>query len=150
MAEGLTFTIQNQAASAVGNGGGGLGSQGIASSASIKFDIWSDNGEGSDSTGLYIDGAVPQNVGSLDMTGSGIVLNNTHVYNAIVSYDGSNLELIVTDTTDPTKRDSHTWTGINLPSLVGGTSAWVGFTEPRAASRQPRTSRPGPGTSPSP
>ena len=62
------------------------------------------------------------------MTGSGVVLNNTHVYNAIVSYDGSNLELIVTDTTDPTKRYSHTWTGINLPSIVGGTSAWVGFT----------------------
>ena len=51
MSEGLTFTIQNQAAIAPGNGGGGLGSQGIASSASIKFDIWSNNGEGTDSTG---------------------------------------------------------------------------------------------------
>ena len=64
-ADGFTFTIQGQGPTALGPGGGGLGygpdspgnGVGIANSVAIKFDLYSNAGEGSDSTGLFTDGA---------------------------------------------------------------------------------------------
>ena len=69
-ADGFTFTLQNAAPNALGAVGGGLGYQGIGSSVAIKFDLYSNSGEGVDSTGFFIDGASPT-VPSLDMTAAG-------------------------------------------------------------------------------
>jgi hypothetical protein len=74
-ADGFTFTIQNAALTAIGGNGGSLGygvnpnsgsTGGIAKSVGIKFDIYSNSGEGSDLTGFYVNGASPT-VPSVDM-----------------------------------------------------------------------------------
>jgi hypothetical protein len=67
VADGFTFTIQNAGLTALGPDGGGLGygpsvvggGAGIATSVAVKFDLFNNNGEGNNSTGLYVDGASP-------------------------------------------------------------------------------------------
>jgi hypothetical protein len=49
---GFVFAIENTAPTAVGSGAAGLGYAGIKSSVGLKFDVFSDAGEGNDSTGL--------------------------------------------------------------------------------------------------
>src|SRR5271166_5782105 len=59
-ADGFTFTIQNDGPTALGSMGGGLGygtdgvhsGSTIGNSVAIKFDLYNNQGEGSDSTGL--------------------------------------------------------------------------------------------------
>ena len=56
-----------------------------------------------------------------------------HTYQATVTYDGSNFTLNLHDVTaggscPGTKCFSHTWTNVNIPSLVGADTAYVGFT----------------------
>ena len=125
VADGFTFTIQNGGPTAVGGGGGGLGYQTIPNSVAIKFDIYSNSGEGTDSTGLYTGGASPITP-SIDMTGSGVVLSNGNTIAAQLVYDGTTLTLTLTDTVTK-KTYSHAFT-INIPATIGATSALVGFT----------------------
>jgi len=131
-ADGFTFAIQNSPAGlyAVGSGAGGLGYQGIASSVAVKFDLYNDAGEGTNSTGFYTDGASPT-VPSIDMTGSGVVLHNPDILHAHITYDGTTLTLNLSDTvTNATFKAS---TAINIPATVGGNSAYVGFTASTSA-----------------
>jgi len=131
-ADGFTFTMQGQSSSAIGNLGGSLGygsnttgALGIPTSVAVKFDLFSNNGEGVDSTGLYTDGASPTTP-AVDMTGSGVNLHSGDPFHAHITYDGTNLAMTITDTiTNGTF--SHTWP-INIPSIVAGNTAYVGFT----------------------
>ncbi len=133
-ADGFTFTIQNVGATALGGIGGGLGygpnpatgtPAGLANSVAVKFDIFNDNGEGNDSTGLYTNGASPTTP-AVDLTPSGIVLSSGDTISAQIVYDGTTLTLNLTDTVT-SKTFSHAFT-INIPSTVGGNTAYVGFT----------------------
>ena len=124
-ADGFTFTIQNQDASAVGGIGGGLGYYHIAKSVAIKFDLFNNLGEGSNSTGLYTDGSLPA-IPALDLTPSGIKLHSQDLMKAHITYDGVNLTMTLTDTAT-LRTWSHAWT-INIPSTVGGSTAYIGFT----------------------
>jgi fibronectin type 3 domain-containing protein len=135
-ADGFTYTMQNQAPTAVGGGGGDLGyggTPGITPSVCIKFDIYSNNGEGTDSTGLFVYGDAPEEpTGSYkveasdDMTSSGVVLTSGDPMTATLSYNGTVLSETVTDNT--TKKSFSTTYTINIPSYVGGGYAYVGFT----------------------
>src|SRR5262249_3989095 len=58
-ADGLTFTLQPNRPTAVGFGGGSLGFQGIGRSVAIKFDVWNNEGETDNSTGLFFNGSFP-------------------------------------------------------------------------------------------
>ena len=58
-ADGLMFVIQNQGPNALGPYGADLGFTGIQKSVGIKLDIYNNDGEGSESTGLYLNGAQP-------------------------------------------------------------------------------------------
>ena len=54
-------------------------------------------------------------------------------YSATVTYDGSNLTLDIYDVTaggscPGAKCFTNTWNNVNIPSMVGGNTAWVGFT----------------------
>ncbi len=125
VADGFTFAIQNAGPTAVGSHGGGLGYQNIGESVAIKFDLHSNSGEGPDSTGLYVNGAAPTSP-SINLTGSGIDLHSGDLMDAHITYDGTILNLTLTDLVTMA-----TWTQpftINIPATVGGNTAYVGFT----------------------
>jgi len=126
-ADGMTFAIQNAAPGvwAVGGNGASLGYGGLAASVAVKFDLYNNGGEGSDSTGIYTAGAVPT-LPSVDMTGSGVNLHSGDVMHAHVTYDGTTLTLTITDTV--TNASFTTSTAVNIPTVVGATTAYVGFT----------------------
>jgi Legume lectin domain/Chitobiase/beta-hexosaminidase C-terminal domain len=133
-ADGFTFTIQGAGATSLGPSGGGLGygpdtpggTPGIANSVSVKFDIYSNEGEGTDSTGLYTDGASPTTP-ALDMTSSGVSLLSGDVFNVHMTYNGTTLTMTITDATNSSQTFTASWP-INIPSTVGSSTAYVGFT----------------------
>jgi hypothetical protein len=133
-ADGFTFTIQNHSATAIGPAGGGLGygpdntggTGGIPNSVAIKFDLYDNQGEGVDSTGLYTDGAAPTNVGSIDLTSSDVDLHSGDQFLVNMTYDGATLAVNVKDIqTGSSSTENYT---INIPSTVGNSTAYVGFT----------------------
>ncbi len=92
----------------------------------MKFDLYNNHGEGVDSTGLYTDGASPTNVGSIDLTATGVNLHSGDVMQASLSYDGTTLTVTIADAqTGKTATESYV---INIPATVGGSTAYVGFT----------------------
>jgi hypothetical protein len=124
-ADGFTFAIQNSGTSALGLEGGSLGYQGIAKSVAVKFDLFNNAGEGSDSTGIYEDGAIPM-VPATDLSSTGINFHSQDVIHAHINYDGTNLTLTLTDlTTNASVTETYP---VNIPQIVGGNSAYVGFT----------------------
>ena len=124
-ADGFTFCIQGNAATALGQSGGALGYQGIGKSIAIKFDLFQNTSEGNDSTGLYINGVDPAEVGSVDLTGTGIDLHSGDLFNVALIYDGVTLTETITDTTtNATFSQNYT---IDIPGTVGN-RAYIGFT----------------------
>ncbi len=124
-ADGFTFTIQGAGPTALGVIGGGLGYQGIPMSVAVKFDLFSNSGEGADSTGLYTDGASPT-IPAINLTPTGINLHSGDVFNAQLTYNGTTLTVVITDTaTNATATQTYT---VNIPAIVGGPTAYVGFT----------------------
>src|SRR5271154_5503512 len=124
-ADGFTFTIQSVSPVALGMAGGYLGYAGIPVSVAVKFDLYSNQGEGSDSTGLYTDGAAPT-VPAIDLSSTGINLHSGDPMAVHITYDGTNLSLTITDAVTLA-----TWShafAVNIPSIVGGDTAYVGFT----------------------
>ncbi|HXO36257.1 MAG TPA: chitobiase/beta-hexosaminidase C-terminal domain-containing protein, partial [Candidatus Acidoferrales bacterium] len=135
MADGITFAIQNSpaGATALGPSGGGLGygpdavggTGGISNSVAVKYDLYSNNGEGDDSTGLYSNGASPTTPAT-DMTASGVILNNGDTMAVHIVYNGTTLTMTVTDST-VNATFTTSWP-INIPQTIGGNTAFVGFT----------------------
>ena len=133
-ADGFAFVIQNRGNTyAVGGLGGGLGYVGIPDSVAIKFDLYDNKGEGSNSTGIYEDGAYPGQP-SIDLTGTGIDLHSPDIFDAHITYDGTTLILTLTDTVTQA-----TWSHefpIDIPTVIGAAYgfpndlryAHVGFT----------------------
>jgi hypothetical protein len=125
LADGITFTIQNDGATALGVAGGGLGYEGIGKSVAIKFDLHNNAGEGPNSTGLYTDGALPT-VPAINLTGTGIDLHSGDAFTAHIAYNGTDLVLTLTDTVTSAAW-SHSFP-IDIPATVGGKTAFAGFT----------------------
>lgn len=127
--DGFAFVIQNTGKNALGAMGGNLGyapsTWGVLKSVAIKFDLYSNAGEGTNSTGIYTNGAAP-NVPSISLAGSGIDLHSGKVYKVHQVYDGKNLTVTIID---PNTGTSATQTyAIDIPGTVGGSTAYVGFT----------------------
>src|SRR5882724_6720313 len=129
LSDGIAFVMQNTGLAAIGPDGGGLGyggtSGGIPNSVAVKFDMFNNSGEGTDSTGIFTNGANPT-VPSVDMTASGVDLKSTHVMNVHVVYDGITLTMTITDAT--TNAAFTTSWPINIATTVGASTAYVGFT----------------------
>jgi len=131
-ADGFTFVIQNAGVTALGSPGGGLGygiyapnTAAIGTSVAVKFDLFDNDGESANSTGLYTNGAEP----TLPSTqlGGGVNLLSGHIFNVQMKYDGTNLTMTITDASV----SADTFTAmfpINIPATVGGNTAFVGFT----------------------
>jgi hypothetical protein len=134
LADGLTFTIQNSAFNALGPSGGGLGygpdvpgaPVGIGNSMAIKFDLFDNTGEGINSTGIFTAGDSPT-VPAIDLGGTGIDLHNGNPINVHMVYDGSTITMTLTDTVTQATW-LHYFYGVDLPTLVGSNTAYVGFT----------------------
>jgi len=133
LADGITFAIAANTPTALGPYGGGLGygpdqptgPPGIPNSVAVKFDIYSNAGEGTNSTGLYSNGASPTTP-SLDLTGTGVVLGSGSTIAAHLSYDGTMLSLTLND---PVNGGTYTHSfPIDIPRVIGSASAYVGFT----------------------
>ena len=136
--DGMTFTIQNVGPSALGPAGGGLGygpdspttpdpspNTPIANSIAVKFDFFSNAGEGTDSTGLYTNGASPT-IPAIDLTNSGINLRSGDTMAVHIAYDGTNLAMTITDNV-ASATFTQSWP-INIPQTIGSNTAYVGFT----------------------
>ena len=125
VADGFTFAIQNNNSTIVGPTSGNLGYGYIPSSVAIKFDLFNNQGEGSDSTGLFTNGTPPMTP-AVDMTSSGVNLHSGDTMAVQLVYNGTTLAMTITDTV--TKASfSTSWT-INIPSTIGSNTAYVGFT----------------------
>jgi hypothetical protein len=130
-ADGFTFTIQNMGSTALGSSGGYLGyagqapNPGITNSVAVKFDIYNNSGEGTDSTGVYTNGAMPT-VPAVNIASSGIQLNSGDSIRAHLTYDGTNLSMTLTDSV--TNKTFTLTQAINIPQVVGSNTAYVGFT----------------------
>jgi hypothetical protein len=121
-AEGMTFTIQRTSNSAFGAAGSGLGYQNIVNSLAIKFDM----GPNGSTTGLYTGGAAPVG-GPTETTPGTIDFRAGHVITCTLSYDGKDLTQLMVDTATGATF-TKTFTGIDIPTIVGGANAYVGFT----------------------
>ena len=125
VANGFTFTLQNVGPTALGGNSAGLGYQDIQKSVAVKFNFYDYNGEGSNSTGLYINGQAPV-LPSVDISPSGILLNSGDGLQAQIDYDGTTLTLNLLDVTT-NARFTYSWK-IDIPSTIGSQTAYVGFT----------------------
>jgi hypothetical protein len=126
--DGIAFVIQNAGTTALGPLGGGLGyggTGGIPSSVAVKFDLYNNSGEGTNSTGLYIDGASP----TIPATtlGGNVNLHSGDVFNVQITYDGIALTMTITDANTPADTFTQSWV-VNIPGTVCGNIAYAGFT----------------------
>jgi hypothetical protein len=121
-ADGFAFVVQTNSPAALGGGEGGLGYQGIPNSAALKFDLWSNYGEGPSSTGFFMDGVYPA-IPSINLLPSGIDLHSGHIFAVHMSYNDSLVTAAITDTATQASymiKDT-------IP-VMPGELAYVGFT----------------------
>ncbi len=134
--EGFTFVLQSAGLHALGSTGSalgygvilpgtsGAGGPKIEHSVALKFDMHSDAGEGSNSTGVYLGGASPT-VPSTTLAPI-INLHSGHRFHARLNYDGVNLRVSITDQTE-----FAVFSGaypVAIPTAVAGATAYAGFT----------------------
>lgn len=133
MADGFTFTVQGVDPTALGGLGGGLGygadtpggPTGIGHSVAIKFDLYNNAGEGTDSTGLYVNGASPT-FPATDLSSTGIDLHSGHAFHVAITSNGSTVVVKIVDaTTAATVTETY---NVNVPATVGSSMGYVGFT----------------------
>jgi hypothetical protein len=133
VADGFTFTLQGNSPTSVGPGGSGLGyggnTGGIPNSVAVKFDLANSQGEGSNSTGVYTNGASPT-VPATTLVPFGINLHTGDLFYVHMTYDGNNLAWTITDSN--TGKNFSGSVPVNVPGNVGAVSgtpnAFVGFT----------------------
>ena len=107
----------------------------IGNSVAIKFDVGSNSnweviyptGGSPSATGLFIDGGPSAALfPEMDLNPVKINLNSGHLMAATVVYDGSILTMTLQDTV--TQAQFRTSWPIDIPAVVGGNTAYVGFT----------------------
>src|SRR5262249_22246071 len=125
-ADGFGFVLQQQTPTAVGGGGGAKAYSGITPSWALLFNIFVSGSNvvgttvttnGNSPADTAFDAVLPVNLAG----GNQIAI--TVVYNASAQTVTVTLTELGTANTF-----TRTYTGINLASILGGNSAWVGFT----------------------
>ncbi|MCY2951339.1 MAG: PA14 domain-containing protein, partial [Planctomycetota bacterium] len=148
-ADGFTFAIQNAdyGVNAIGQGGGNMGWGGYwtgdpavwmpgvgVRSLAVKFDNYPNGAEHTSSTGLFYNEESIQDFDtwqagitySVNMLPFGIDLQSAHTFHVTLDYNGRTLFQTVTDTVTSAK---FTWQyDVNIPLIMGSTTAFVGFT----------------------
>src|SRR5262249_19935975 len=135
-ADGFTFTLQANSPTALGNGGGALGYQGIRNSVAIKFDVWNNSGETDNSTGLFFNGDypdVPHQAGEVNVPLNANVVNlrDQHRKRIDIDYDVATLILHV-KITDEQHDGGPTFVEqfytVDIPKIIGSDGVYVGLT----------------------
>ena len=130
-ADGMAFVLQGNSPTALGIPGGGLGYQGIGNSVAVKFDLYNNEGESFNSTGLFFDGdfpSIPHLPGEVNvpLDGTGIDLHSGDPFQVTLGYDGAVLTESIKDLVrNVTFNTSY---NINIGAHVGGDTAYGGFT----------------------
>ncbi len=139
-ADGITFALQT-VNNNVGGGGGGMGYLGIPSSVAIEFDTFNNGPGAGDPNGNHV--AIDTG-GSLN--GTGVIVNgqsdcgnvatvggtpncmaNGDIWSAWIDYDGTAIRVALADNSLVRPADIINQ-AIDIPSFLGSTSAFVGFT----------------------
>lgn len=137
-ADGITFVL-SAGSSGLGGAGGGIGYGGVGNSVAVEFDTY-DNGSGAgdpndNHVGIDTDGnlysvttATPYGQGSCDTRGGYIAdcMSNGDIWTALITYDGTNLTLALTDGNGVTQNLLNY--SIDVGSYLGTDTAYVGFT----------------------
>ena len=132
-ADGFTFTIQNgsHGLSSIGGNGSGLGYQFITNSVAVAFNLYESGVTNAESVGVYTGGVSPQG-NAVNLIGTGINLHSGDPFHVHIVYAGTTLTLTLTDkTTGSAVIETFT---VNIPSSVGGSTAYAGFTASTGAS----------------
>jgi len=128
-ADGFAFVIQDGSPTALGAGGESLGygvapgSAGIRNSLAVGFQLYADSEVSR--TGMWTDGASPGATPGTETTPSGVNLHSGDIVNVHISYDGTTLAWIITDTV--TNASFAISFPVDIPSVVGSNVAYVGF-----------------------
>jgi hypothetical protein len=77
--------------------------------------------------GLFIGGTSPTTIGD-PLGAAGLSLLSGDIFHAHLSYNGTNLVATLTDTSRPNQPSVTDTFAVNIPTDVGGTTAWFGFT----------------------
>ena len=125
--DGGTFVIQNASSNARGGLGGGLGYSGIGTSVAIRFDTYSGS-TGQLSTDVLSNGSIPTEVGASGIlnTALGLTAGQTWTLRLNATYSGTSLSYTITNTANNSNYTSNAT--INIPTIVGANTAWIGFT----------------------
>jgi fibronectin-binding autotransporter adhesin len=124
LADGMAFVLQNESPSVVGAPGGGLGYGGITPSAAVQFNLFTYTGAG---TNYAAGGAVASSF----LGGSSGLFNydSDPPMQVTLQYDGSNtLTEVIQDVLAPSTSFSTSYSVGSLANVVGGDTAYLGFT----------------------
>ncbi|MFO0950111.1 MAG: FG-GAP-like repeat-containing protein [Isosphaeraceae bacterium] len=130
LGNGFTFAIQRVGPKAIERGfrSRSLGQEGIPSSAAISFAYRnSDTSKPASLTGLFLNGERVTPGRSTDLLGEGIDFSKgSRAFRTDIQYADARLVVTITDTR--TGASATQRYDINLPAVVGGDTAYVGFT----------------------
>lgn len=122
--DGVAFVIQGTGPTALGAPGSGYGYQGIDHSVALVFD------RQKNAFGLAVNGGLPVLLGPPELLYAGINLQGGSTL-ADLYYDGRTLTVALApgDSINSPRGIWHTWQfPVDIPSVVGGPTAYVGFT----------------------
>jgi hypothetical protein len=138
---GLCFVIQNDSrgAAAVGTDGANLGYNGspaslkITPSVALEFNVYSGNGLGGIGLAFGTDGAIGHTAG----TGFVSLVNGDPINVTVNYYSSGQISVALQDAITGLK--SSTNISINIPAVVGSSTAYVGFTGSTGGTNQEST-----------
>ena len=96
---------------------------GLLNSIALAFTQYNINGDPANSVGLYTNGDNPFGNG----IATGLTFSSGHIFSVTLTYSGTTLAISMTDQTT-LANFSHNFTGINIASIVGASTAYAGIT----------------------
>ena len=125
-ADGITFTVQPNASTA-GGSGGGIGYAGIPNSVAIEFDTFNNGIGAGDPDGNHLGVDINGSVFSVATIPVAARMNDGTTFFAWVDYNGTVLEVRLSQTNVRPAAPTLTH-AVNLATVIGQSQAFVGFT----------------------
>src|SRR5262249_31593394 len=134
-ADGFTFLIPANSPTSLGRGPRGLAYVGIPNSVAVKFDVFNNEGETDNSTGLFFGGGfpgLPHNPGEVNipLDPANVNLRSQSVKTITLTYNGTTLTETIHDPTPGQTNNGDfttTYTG-DAAAKASADTAYVGFT----------------------